>query len=129
MTILYLLRHLKTSVTKNSNLLIAEGVLMFLLGQLETQNTDISKRMLENFTKRFEERINKKLISRLFFMNSGKYPLNNKYFSYSSKYIIKTTAKEMYTRIFPGENAPTVNVVSSDTEKSEMQKAIDLILI
>ena len=39
------------------------------------------------------------------------------FFYYSSKYIIKTTAKEIYTRNFSSVNAPTANVVRSPTKK------------
>lgn len=94
---------------EDSNLLKAEGVCIFLMNKLQDANKDIATELKIALKRRIDERRQKDLISLMLFLQTGTYPQSNEHFSYSSKNIIKSSAKEYFKRLFncgdEGENS------------------------
>ena len=120
----------------NSNLLIAEGVFVFLLNKLQQAGTDLANEMIHALKSRINERRNKDIISLLFFLQSGNFPhsQSNNYFTYSSKSLVKLLAKETVERLFC-ESANIVENIERNTDSEpeistldEMRKIIDSVM-
>ena len=113
----------------DSNFLVAEGAMEFVLEKLKSLSSPIAAKMFQSLLQRYNERRNKDFLSLLIFLQTGKYPQTNAIFSCSSKTTIKNYAKDLARRIFPSKTVESVDsAISEHDENSSDIKAISLYL-
>ena len=104
---------------QNSNLLTAEGTLLYVFEKLELIKTPLATKYLNNLKSRIEKRRNKEVITLLLFLHNGAYPENNKFFSYSTKYKVKAFAKKIMNRLFPKDSAYSESLSNNEDDGPE----------
>lgn len=82
--------------------------------------------MFESLLLRYNERRNKDVLTLLILLQSGRYPQNNEFFSYSSKYLTKIYANKLLLRLYPSvcEDEVETEVMKDVGNQSELEKAI-----
>ena len=114
----------------DSNLLVAEGAMQFVLEKLKSLSSPIAARMFESLLQRYNERRNKDFLSLLMFLQTRQYPQNNSIFCYSSKAIIKMYAKDLSRRIFPSTTVGQADSATPENDEnlSDIDKSISLFM-
>jgi hypothetical protein len=97
----------------NSNLLIAEATMIYIVNRLKSAPTRLSKDLGESMLQRYNSRRNKETISLLLTLQRHSFPKSIKDFEYSSKPVIKKTALDLYERLYP-------NVEEGSEEESNL---------
>ena len=136
--LLKVLEPLEISITKlsneKSNLLIAEGTLIFLFEQLAKSKTALSDDLLHALKTRILDRRNKILISLIIYLNTGSVPKDNKYVQYASKKTIQEYAARILKRIYTEQDYETEvlseipEIGDSDNLSNELEKNISMVL-
>lgn len=111
-----------------SNLLTAEGTLIYVFQQLKKVNTPLAERFKNSLKTRIDQRRNKDLVSLLMFLNNGIYAKSNEFFLYSSKSAIKTLAITLSNRLFPiGNGEEECNSDEDDLNNSiqELEEEVE----
>ena len=121
-----------TLSSANSNLIVAEASMDYLLKKLTVLDSNLSRKMFQCIQTRYLDRRNKDIVSLMMFLQSGSYPQSNDLFEYSSKYVIKQRANEIASRMLPIEvssaekqqdSAPNA-AVENFPQESELQRVI-----
>lgn len=86
-----------------ANLLTAEGSLIFLFTKLKEQTSEVGIEIYNKLKDEIEKRRNKSLVSLIYLLQNGVFPVSNEFLSYSTKEEILDFGESMSKRLFPAK--------------------------
>lgn len=113
----------------DATLLTGEGVLKFLFDTLKNNNTDLSKKLLEQIRTKIEKRRNSSLVSLMKFLQNPTCIENyengdEEFFKISSKTDIVRTGKSIMVRLFPISSVTGSIEQSSNNSEASLEVAV-----
>lgn len=103
----------------DSNLLIAEGALNFVIGQLQSQDTEIAGDLRKAVIDRYNVRRNSKEVALLSTLTRKEFPGRSEEFENVKKSDVKATATTLLQRLYPNPETET----AEDGTELEMEAA------
>lgn len=89
----------------SASLLELEGVIIFLMNNLEKINNPLATDLVNRLKLRINERRSKVLNTLMLFLNSGNFPASTHFLKYSTKSETKEFANELFSRLFHVDNS------------------------
>lgn len=108
----------------DTNIMIAEGAISFVLDHLNSRNTCLSRKMFDALLQRYSQRRLKDLVSLLLTLQTKAYPVKAKVLDYSSPAVIKKTAQDLICRLFQDTEIEEQNDDTDDEVPVDMKSVI-----
>lgn len=113
---------------RNSTLLSSEGIFQFVLNELDSQDTAISKMIRQCLIQRINERRNKNLVGFMKYLQSGKKYQKHctSFAALPSKASLALTGKKMMARLFDQPQDSSSSTSQSEDEQSVPESSLTL---